>query len=225
MVKDMEVIRKLILLTCFIFSSCSYLEDKNENVKKILSYYSNENNNLKTVEISREDIQDINYPLIKITTNNVINQTVMLPISTRGRYSNFISAKKQSITLNGTLITKTIGFNANLVSLSSEEKSPLIIKTKPELWPKSLKRSYSFLTPTYKTEIFLVDCKIELKSIEEKKILKNEIKTLTKFNEYCTGDKITFTNQYWVDEEGFIWLSRQWISPKNIFANLTVLKL
>ena len=40
----------------------------------------------------------------------------------------------------------------------------------------------------------------------------------SKFEQY------EFQNLYWLDDEGFIWKSKQWISPENIFAELLVLQ-
>ena len=47
---------------------------------------------------------------------------------------------------------------------------------------------------------------------------------IDKIIETCSSKNHTFENIYWLDRNGFIWKSKQWISPKNIYAEITVLK-
>ena len=62
--------------------------------------------------------------------------------------------------------------------------------------------------------IFKKPRKIELYSI---------VYDLTKVVELCKNNKTSFENIYWVDYRGFVWKSKQWISPKKVFMDLNIL--
>ncbi len=222
--KNMEIKYNFLFITplLILLYSCSSFQDKKNNINKILSTYSPAINKITLIE--EEQIKNINYPLIQIRTNNVIKHTVMLPISNRNGFSNYISGNKQSLTLSGTLITKTNGFNANLISVVFDENSPLIKKQRVSLWPQKSKRIYTFVTPTHKFSTIEFKCEFLIKGKEKIIILKNKDKILTKVEENCKGQNLNFLNIYWADESGFVWKSKQWISEK-IIADMTVLKI
>ena len=147
----------------------------------------------------------------------------MLPITTRDKYRNFISGQGQTINLQGSLISKTNGININLVSVTIFDYDPLFTNTNPNNWPKKIKRTYSHLSPTYSL--------IETEVICVNKIVKKEVIEIVEYDydvylieDKCKGTDLTFKNKYWVDIEGHIWKSVQWLSKDNIYATLTILQ-
>lgn len=219
----MAIIVKLIII--ILLSSCTSLPEKTENIHKITKMFSARNFDINDIEISAEDIKKINYPLIQIKTNDVIKHSVLLPISERNGVKNFISGSKQNITLKGSMITKTHGFNAYLISLETFTDSHLTLPTPFSMWPEKIKKVYKFINPLNTSKKIEVNCRYEKRGDEKISLLKNEFKNLTKINEKCNGSGFSFENIYWIDNNGFIWKSSQWISDKNIFADLTILKL
>ena len=173
--------------------------------------------------LTRKDLDHINYPLIKIETNGLLIETLMIPISTRGIYRNYISGQGQTINLQEYLISKTNGINVNLVSLETQKNDPLIKKTPLEQWPKKLNRKYLHLTPTYSLKETNVKCTLEVLENEKIEIVEF-FYDLRRVEEKCFYEKIFFKNKHWVDSGGEIWKSMQWISPNNIYMTLTVLK-
>ena len=106
----MEIVKKIfIILVLFIISSCSSIENKRKNFQKIIALISAKANETDLMEISKDDVENINYPLIQVRTNDVLKHAVRLPISNRNGYTHFLSGSNQSITLHGTMITKTNG--------------------------------------------------------------------------------------------------------------------
>ncbi len=222
----MEIVKKVfIILVLLLISSCSSIENKRKNFQKIIALVSANANETDLIEISKDDVENINYPLIQVRTNDVLKHAVMLPISNRNGYTNFLSGSNQSITLHGTMITKTNGLNANLISLEMKLNSPLIKKTPLTKWPLTSSRKYTFITPDHRFRDVFVNCVLEFVKNEKITTLKNNSFSTSKYKEVCNNKNIYFENFYWADKEGFIWKSKQWISEKQVFANLTVLKL
>mgnify|MGYP001228522484 CR=1 FL=1 len=219
----MAIIPKLIIIS--LLSACTSLPQKTENIQKIFKMFSARSIDTHSIEISLEEIENIKYPLIQVKTNDVIKHSVLLPISERNGFKNYISGSKQNITLKGFTITKTHGFNAYLISLEIFSDSHLVKPTPYIMWPEKIKKVYTFVTPLNTSKTIEVQCVYEVQGEEEVSLLKNEIKILKKINENCYGLGFNFKNIYWIDKFGFIWKSRQWISEKNIFADLAFLKL
>ena len=53
-------------------------------------------------------------------------------------------------------------------------------------------------------------------------VLDNEL-NLVKIIEKCYNDQLKFSSLYWMDENGFVWKSKQWLGNK-VNAEITVLK-
>ena len=54
-------------------------------------------------------------------------------------------------------------------------------------------------------------------------MLDNEL-NLIKIIENCYNDQLKFHSLYWMDENGFVWKSKQWLGNK-VNAEITILKL
>ena len=123
-------LRFKIFICIFLLASCSSLKGKKEKFDKIFELLSSMNVDAENIKISYDEIKDINYPLIQIKTNDVIKHAVLLPISERNNITNYISGTKQTITLDGAVITKTHGFNSYLISLEMKENKHLTNNTR-----------------------------------------------------------------------------------------------
>tara|TARA_Y100001960_G_scaffold305576_1_gene359835 strand:+ start:20 stop:694 length:675 start_codon:yes stop_codon:yes gene_type:complete len=216
-------IKKIVLLLLFIpnILGCS-VSNKQENIEKIWSMFNSSNEEVKIITSSM--IKDIPYKIIEIKTNGAIIQTLMLPISERNGYTNYISGNQQAITMQGNMISKTNGFNSFLISLEDNYAKPLFEQININNWVNySGKRTYKFLTPTYLENELVFECIFKRKEKEKIYILENELE-LHMVEQLCSNNKKSFKNSYWLEENGFIWKSRQLISNDNIFAELSILK-
>ena len=219
----MAIIR-LISLIIIILSiiSCSSIED-NSRLSDVFEMYKSQNKEKKVIPITKEMIEKIDYPLIEIQTNGILIQTLMLPLSTRNGIVNYTSGSGQLITLHGSLITKTNGMDVNLISLQIDPTNPLIQKEKIINWSKEkFLKTYQYLTPTYSIETLKFECKFE-NFVKDKIFVLEEI-VLTKVTEKCVNNEISFKNFYWVNKEGIVISSSQWLNKFNIVANIKILK-
>ena len=222
MAKNMAIKNFIAIFIIIIFSSCSSSKDFSK-LKTIYELYKNPNLQKIDRKITWNDIKDINYPLIEVRTNGVLYRALMLPLSTRYGYSNYSSGSGQTLNLNGSLVTKTNGMNLGLLSVEISQNSPLISFSPINEWPSSESRKYTFLTPMFSEITTAYNCIFTIDKIEKKIILEKEYE-LQKVIENCKNTEHNFSNIYWIDKEGFIWISKQWIGKPNIYADIKVLK-
>ena len=219
----MEIKKYIFIFILFpLVTSCSSVNE-NSRLKQITKSYLSKFESKKEIVLKRKDIEDINYPLLEIKTNGVLQRSLMLRISFRDGYANYLSGTGQTLTLEGAAITKTNGLDNELISLKISKNSPLVNLTKIENWPSKIKKSYGFLTPSYKIKNINFNCVLENHETKKIIIIDFEYK-LTKVIETCSNPNLNFKNYYWVDNDGFVWKSDQWISPKGTIANLQILK-
>ena len=214
-----KIIIKIII--CFFVFSCSSSSSFFERLEMIKNI--NSMSDEKPIKIfSRQELENINYPLIEIQTNGILKQSLMLPLSQRNNYFNYSSGSGQLITINGFTVIKTNGINIDLLSVEVPKESPLLNRMDPRFWPLEGKRKYSFLTHLNQIKNYSFSCIFQLH--EKEKIIIVEIDyNLIKITENCKGDLNSFENVYWVDDDGFIWKTKQWLRNE-VYADISVIK-
>ena len=216
----MAVKKTLKFIIFFLFlSGCSSVNF--EKLKKISEQYKNQDKEI--LEIKKTDLINVHYPVLEARTNHIIKRVLMLPISTRNDYKFYSNGGSQALTLKGALVTKTIGFDAGLISLELDDNSPLVKETKYLNWPKTSIRKYSYITHLNSSKTVKFECEINSAQEEEITILEDKIK-LFKIHENCNNIMSSFTNTYWLNDDGKIIKSIQKISEKNIYLTITFLK-
>ena len=215
----LNIIIKIII--CFFVFSCSSSNSFFERLEMIKNL--NSMSDEKPIKIfSRQELENINYPLIEIKTNGILKQSLMLPLSQRNNYFNYSSGSGQLITMNGFVVSKTNGINIELLSVEVPKESPLLNKIEPRFWPLKGNRKHSFLTHLNQIKNYLFSCEFEL--LEKEKIIIVEIDyNLIKITENCIGDLDSFENVYWVDDDGFVWKTKQWLRNE-VYADISVIK-
>ena len=95
----MEISIKSIVMFCFILVIASCSTNTNlDKFKKYITYILKKKNQIKKrTSFTRKILQQISYPLILVETNGFLIETVMLPITTRDKYRNFIQVKVKQL--------------------------------------------------------------------------------------------------------------------------------
>ena len=215
----LKIFRKIII--CIFILSCSSSSsffDRLEKINKI-NFLSKEN----PIKIfSRQELENINYPLIEIQTNGILKQALMLPLSQRNNYFNYSSGSGQLITMNGFVVSKTNGINIELLSVEVPKESPLLNRMDPRFWPLKGDRKHSFLTHLNQIKNYSFNCMFKLHQ-KEKIIIVEIAYNLIKITENCKSGLNSFENVYWVDNDGFIWKTKQWLRNE-VYADISVIK-
>ena len=211
-------IKIIICIFLFSCSSSSSFFERLEIIKNMNSISAEKP--IKT--FSRQELENINYPLIEIQTNGILKQSLMLPLSQRNNYFNYSSGSGQLITMNGFIVTKTNGINIDLLSVELPKQSPLLKRSEPRHWPLDGFRIHSFLTHLNEIKKHSFNCVFKILEKEKINIVGIDY-DLTKVTEKCISDQNSFVNIYWVDINGFIWKSKQWLRNE-VYANIAVIK-
>ena len=208
-----------ILLILFI-TSCS---SKNSIYDKFGIYKtldeSTKNKPIKT--FNRKELEYLKYPLIEIQTNGILKQALMLPLSQRDNNVNYTSGSGQLITMSGSIVSKTNGMNIDLLSVEVDGNSPLLHQKEPKLWPTSGYRKHSYLTHLNGIKNNNFECKFKITDKEKIMIVEIEYQ-LTKVFESCKNENNSFKNIFWVDSNGFVWKSKQWLK-EGVIATVSVI--
>tara|TARA_B100001093_G_scaffold486101_1_gene521107 strand:+ start:683 stop:1324 length:642 start_codon:yes stop_codon:yes gene_type:complete len=206
-------IKKYLFILLVLLTGCS--ETKQEQIKEIFSLLNKKNQKERIV--SRGDLETIGYPIVKIITNGLIKKTYLLPITQRNGYTNYVSGNGQSITTNKLSLIRTNGFDIYLISAYSSEQIKIEkIQKKEKL---KYKKFYEYLTPSFGSESFVLECMSMLKEKERIEIM-NVKYYLNKVEETCINEKTTFLNYYWFDEDNYFWKTTQTLPKNHITVDL-----
>tara|TARA_X000000950_G_C13862584_1_gene639345 strand:+ start:1296 stop:1958 length:663 start_codon:yes stop_codon:yes gene_type:complete len=215
-----KVLKVFFLFACFFLYGCSSSYDySNLNKAFNLLKGSLKPSNDQIKIFNQEEINSIKYPVIEIRTNGFIKQDLMLPISVRDGYSNFMSANGHSVTLQGPFLTKTNGFNTGLISLEFIDRKSIFEENKNDKY----KKVYTFIDSDFNAIKYEFNCIIK-HGPETTIIILQKTHDLKLIDEVCVNDKIKFTNSYFLDLNNYVWKSYQWASPKNIYFEIFTLK-
>ena len=208
----LKCLELFFILFQIVLISCSSIN--NPRCRKFRYYFKGEQQ-LPERQLTREIVDKFAYPLIFVKSNGILLQALMLPQTTRGVYTNYITGSGQGLTMYGSLISKTQGLDINLISLETNNASGLIKREKPEDWPLNTIRRYKFVTPLYAEIYEEFKCKLhktEALSLEIVEINFN----VQKLQEICISANSKFTNIYWVDNTGIIRKSIQHIPIQQV---------
>ena len=215
-------ILKLFIITLYV-SSCSS-NSSLDRLKTFSEIYFNQNLENPYKVFTKQELNQIKYPIIEVRTNHILKQALMIPISRRFNYYNYISGSGQALTFNGDAIIKTSGMDLNLISLSLQKESPLKKNIPVSEWPLEENKKYLLLMQSFEAIEYSFKCKF---SVHENidLIIINETYDVSIVKENCTNQNYKFENIYYVDEKGFIWKSKQFIPSTDRFIDITKLKL
>ncbi len=209
----MEIRNTFFIIILLLINGCSDL--KKDQYKQIFNLINKKNEEKRL--ISREDLKTIGYPIIKVTTNGLVKETFMLPISTRDNYVNYISGSGQSITANNLKIIRTNGFNIGLMSVSRTKE--LTLENISDNSPLKYEKNYDFLLPSFDSQKITLKCEIFLKGKANIEIMSTK-HYLLEIEEICKNDNNIFSNYYWLDEDGYFWKSLVSFPKNNIIFQI-----
>ena len=218
----MEIVKKFFfLITTIAFASCSS-QNNTGNISKIVDLYKTGNQEKEIKIFKRDELNQVGYPLIELRSNGIIKQLLMIPISLRGSFTNFISGSGQGMTMMGSFIIRTFGMDLDLISVNIDKKSQFATKIPIKKWKMKTERSYSFLQPSNKSIKHNFLCSLKIQDEIEIKVVEKKHKTFLVI-ETCRNNNNQFQNRYWVEKDGIIIKSKQWVSIKNIYLDTSVI--
>jgi len=196
-----------LIISIFIGYGCSSIGG-NSNIapgysdafKLVKNYFYGEENNF----LNRQLINDIPYASMKLKIGKGSTGLVILEEKIQNK-EYWVSADSVFIVINNGRIIQTSGLENNLTDSTSSEI------------PLNVENSYSYLNNYDKPRLdsFKLDATLTKKQTQSVELI-NGKKDLTLFVEVVKNDFVGWqvTNKYWLDQDGFVWKSVQYISPK-----------
>ena len=213
-------ILKLFVFTLYL-SSCSS-NSSFDRLKTFSAIYFNQNLEKPYKVFTRQELNQIKYPIIEVRTNHILKQALMIPISSRYNFYNFISGMGQSITFEGNSIIRTLGMDIGLLSLENDKKRHLIDSISPKKWPKTVNKSYKIIDQSFSAKEYYFNCTIKI-SENVKMLIIDKEHELIKIIEDCKSQNSKFSNLYFVKRDGLILKSKQFIPPAYNYIEITKL--
>ncbi|MBB5514534.1 hypothetical protein FHS89_000532 [Rubricella aquisinus] len=163
------------------------------------------------LNISPADIAAIDYDLMLVRADES-GALATLPVEDAPNgVKTWASADGFSLTTRDGQIIGTRGFGADILVA---DVSAAIATLTPESDGGSYSRVYSYLDSENKISEAALVCGLEKIGDAGISILGTPRDTI-RFTEICADETVSITNLYWIDRsDGFIWQSRQWISPQ-----------
>jgi hypothetical protein len=162
------------------------------------------------LNISPADIAAIDYDLMLVRADESGALATLPGEDASNGVKTWLSADGFSLTTREGQIVGTRGFGGDILVA---DLAHAIEQLNPFSEGGSYARSYSVLDAENKIITTSMICGLEKIGEAQISILGTERETY-RFTEICTSERISFTNLYWIDpNDGFIWQSRQWVSP------------
>ncbi|MFQ5623785.1 MAG: YjbF family lipoprotein [Paracoccaceae bacterium] len=131
-----------------------------------------------------------------------------------GAYVTYLTRQGQQLTLSGSAITATRGIGHDLLAAASSPGDPLVVPAPPARWPATVRRSFRFAGDGPGGRVMAFDCRFARGGEGDITIVEIVHRTV-RFTERCTNGRAAFENIHFADAKtGFVWRSRQWVSPR-----------
>lgn len=173
--------------------------------------------------VTRADIISQDVAAIQARLDSEPAPTLLYAAAANGGYVTYVSALRQSVTLQGTQITETRGLGTDLLSARSSGNDPLRRAVPVASWPGGVQRTFEFPAWGAQGRIETYECIFERGDLRELTILQQRHRGV-EVSETCRGPSGVFENLHFADvTSGFVWRSLQWVGPQMDLVDLQVL--
>lgn len=136
----------------------------------------------------------------------------------------YMTPSRQSLTFDGMALASTHGLGVDLAGYKSDRAAdPLITRRPLREWPAQITRIYRYHDALGGMFSRTFECALRWIGPEKVEIFEYSY-DLIQVEEICRSPQRSTINRYWVDEAtGFVWKSRQYISPERGGLDIKVL--
>lgn len=173
--------------------------------------------------MTREQIRGVGAAMITASIDGSPD-AFFVALARNGPRVTYVTPTRQSITLDGMAMASTHGMGVDLAGYRSDrEADPLITQRPLRDWPARITRIYRYHDALGGMFTRSFDCDLRWLGTEPVEIYELDFE-LVQVEEVCRSPYRSMTNRYWVEEAtGFVWKSRQFLSPERGSLDLKVL--
>lgn len=164
------------------------------------------------IVVTFEKIKATGLAIIRARVGEDTHGVMLYGRAVNDDYVTFASQLQQTMTLRGSLITATRAIGYDMLSLRTDDGDPVTRPTPPDAWPDTVTRDYRFTGDTPGGRLISVTCHFG-KGPAHQLALLDKVFATTVMNARCSGDGVDFTNVHYVQADGQIMQSKQWVGP------------
>lgn len=205
--------RLLALLALALVAACTDRGDANIlKIGRVLADQISPDEPLPRVDPSRAELDAIPAALLALTVQG--QRAFIVPIADNDGYLTYLDANRRGLVMHDGAIAGTLGIGYDLQTLKTQADDPIFNQTPVQAWPGQVNRVYQYLQRDQGEYIIALTCAFERVARERIEIVERTY-DVVRIAETCTNQNRQVINLYWAEEDtGFIWRSRQWVSPR-----------
>ncbi len=142
-----------------------------------------------------------------VVVENTTSLAVLGVAQINGEYETWETSTREALTFKHGVLVATRGLGDDLMAARADAVIALITARREG----RARRDYQFLTGKGETNNLTVECQVLLGGSERVKIGEIDVQTRS-IAEICTNGSLEIKNLYWVDGQGRVIKSRQWVS-------------
>ncbi|MCF6272289.1 MAG: YjbF family lipoprotein [Rhodobacteraceae bacterium] len=175
------------------------------------------------IVVTFKKIKDTGLAIVRARVGDDTKGVMLYARSVNDDYVTYASQLQQTMTLRGSLITASRAIGYDMLAMRSDPIDPVARPTPPEAWPTKLRRDYRFAGDTPGGRLISVECRFTKGPAFELALLDKTFDTTIMQGE-CAGDGVKFTNIHFVQVDGQILRSAQWLGPDQGMVEIDILE-
>ncbi len=175
------------------------------------------------IVVTFEKIKATGIAIIRARVGGDTKGVMLYARSVNDNYVTYASQLQQTMTLKGSLITASRAIGYDMLSVRSDANDPVAVPTPPEDWPERVTRDYRFTGDTPGGKLISVRCRFTKGPPFELPLLDKVFET-TIMQGQCSGDGQSFGSIHFVQEDGQILRSAQWLGPDQGMIEIDILE-
>ena len=173
-------------------------------------------------ERTRAELNEIPSATIAVSFDGP--RTFLVPLADNGGYLDYRDADGRGIRMLGGAVAGTEGLGKDLAAVRHAVDDPVAHPRPLAEWPGALFRAYQFRQREGQPYLITLSCRLETVVRETIEIIELTY-DVVRVSETCGNQRREVVNTYWVDAEtGFIWKSRQWLTPDIGHATVEIIR-
>lgn len=209
----------LVVLT---LAACGTTEGRQEAVKRVVASFTpakgQSNHTVSQAEIQGA-LQRFNGPMLLAQVPSRNSTAVLRRIASNGPYETFITGDRRTLTMVDGILTGTRGLGQDIMNATDREVRQLVTTRKGGV-ANRFRRYLDAENHTYEQS---VTCYVERAGSEAVSAGVVSAST-TVMTEKCLNKEEEFENTYWVDGNGLVVKSTQWVGPDNGYLEIQYLR-
>jgi len=159
--------------------------------------------------LTRDQIDGFNQPVLLAEIEALETAATLIHHSVNGSVVTWTTGDQVTLSFQDELLIATRGLGDDLMSADVANSIQML---RGKIESGHYPRFHSYLDGEYQTQYRSFQCKRGT-AISETVTIFSRNHATTRIEEHCVSPGLEITNIYWRGTDGFLWKTRQWVSP------------